>query len=210
MDVQILASLGAVGVAALTVGVNAITTVASLRTQRENTKRTLDSQLELARQQELALRDRSHGQALRDRRAPIYASVVSWVYPLLTALDDLSPQHAELDLDRWHLAASVEEELDLYASDLVHIRFSSLRALLTGITRGTRPAESPLLTWTELDGRIVATTEGRTERLEEWPERDGVRRLAMSKAIDLVATIRAEMQGQDSTGYFYTYRLDRE
>jgi hypothetical protein len=32
----------------------------------------------------------------------------------------------------------------------------------------------------------------------------------MGKAIDLVAAIRAEMQGLDSSGYFATYRLDRE
>jgi hypothetical protein len=32
----------------------------------------------------------------------------------------------------------------------------------------------------------------------------------MSKAIDLVAAIRAETQGVDSSGCFFTYRLDRE
>jgi hypothetical protein len=32
----------------------------------------------------------------------------------------------------------------------------------------------------------------------------------MTAAIDLIATIRAEVQGLDSSGYFYIYRLDRE
>jgi hypothetical protein len=210
MDAQLVSSLASVGVAVLAVGVSALTTISSLRTQRENTRATLDSQLALARLQERALRERSHGQELRERRAPIYSAIVNWAYALLTALDGMAPERPELELDRWHVERSVEDEIDLYASDTVHIRFTALRALLIGVMQGAVSSDSPLLTWTEHDGEIIETVEGRTEKLNNWQARDRLRELAMSKAIDLVAAVRAEMQGFDSSGYFYTYRLDRE
>ncbi|GID92316.1 hypothetical protein ACFQFC_41015 [Amorphoplanes digitatis] len=210
MDAPLVAALSSVGVAALTVGVNALTTITSLKTQRENTRATLDSQLALVHQQEQALRERSHGQELRERRAPIYGAIVEWTYALLAALADMTPERPQLERDRWHIERAVEEEIDLYVSDLVHIRFTALRALLIGVTQGSTSADSPLLSWTERDGTIIDTREGRTERLDDWPARDRLRQLATSRAIGLVAAIRAEMQGVGSSGYFYTYRLDRE
>jgi hypothetical protein len=209
VDAQLI-GVASVGVAALTVGVNAITTISSLRTQRENTKATLESQLTLARHQEQALRDRSHGQELRERRTPIYSAIIEWTYALLAALDGMTPERPQLDLARWHVERAVEDQMDLYASDLVHIRFNALRALLTGVTQGSSSSDSPLLTWAEVDGRITDTSEGRTEKLDTWQARDRLRQLAAGKAIDLVSAIRAEMQGIEFSGYFYTYRLDRE
>ena len=81
---------------------------------------------------------------------------------------------------------------------------------MIGITQGSTSDDSPLVTRTERDSKIIGTYEERTERLKDWQAREQLRRLAMNKALDLVAAIRAEMQGLDSSGYFYTYRLDRE
>jgi hypothetical protein len=61
---------------------------------------------------------------------------------LLAALDGMAPERPELDLAGWHVERSVEDQIDLYASDLVHVRFTALRALLIGITQGAESADS--------------------------------------------------------------------
>jgi hypothetical protein len=69
VDSQVVVSLASAGAAALAVGASLVTTVLSVRAQRENTRATLDAQERLAAAQEGALRERAHGQDLRDRRA---------------------------------------------------------------------------------------------------------------------------------------------
>ncbi len=83
MEPQTIVSLASTGVAALAVAASTVTTVLSLRTQRENTRATLDAQERLADTQERALRERAHDQDLRDKRAEPYLALIKWADRLL-------------------------------------------------------------------------------------------------------------------------------
>ncbi|MEV7520747.1 hypothetical protein [Streptomyces sp. NPDC091371] len=72
MEPQIIVSLASTGVAGLAVAASLVTTLLSLRAQRENTRDTLDAQERLSAAQERALHERSHAQDLRDKRAEPY------------------------------------------------------------------------------------------------------------------------------------------
>jgi hypothetical protein len=77
-------------VAAVAILVSSITTLLSLRTQRENTRTTLDVQERLSVAQEQALRERSQAQDLRDKRVHPYISLIKWAERLLAALTEMN------------------------------------------------------------------------------------------------------------------------
>jgi hypothetical protein len=90
MEPQVLVSLASAAVAAVAILVSSITTLLSLRTQRENTRTTLDVQERLSVAQEQALRERSHAQDLRDKRVHPYISLIKWAERLLAALTEMN------------------------------------------------------------------------------------------------------------------------
>jgi hypothetical protein len=134
----------------------------SLKGQRDNTNATLETQRVLAEAQERALRDRSHEEALRSQRAPLYAYLLRWADSLLGALEEMTAEHSELPRHLWHIEPEMEDSLDLYSSDAVHINFNSLRGLLIGLAEGSRFNDSPIVTWEEENGRILNVSQTRT------------------------------------------------
>jgi hypothetical protein len=209
MRAEIVVSLASTGVAALAVAASAMTTVLSLRGQRDNTRATLEAQRALAVIQEEALRERTSAEVLRVQRASLYKTVIEWAEGLLGALYAMTADQATIPRDAWHIDPMAESNLDLYASDLVHTRFNALRGLLIALVEGSESQESPLVSWTEDDGRIQEISIGTTPTLDTWIEQSKVRDKARSDALDLISVIRAEVQGRNHSGHFVSYRLDR-
>ncbi len=210
MQSEVLVGLASAGVAATAVLANALTKVLSFKVQRENTKSTLETQRMLAEAQESSLRETSHGQELREQRAPVYRAVLRWSEELLGALSSMDPAHSELSKSAWHIDPAIEDGLDLYASDTVHVRFNAVRGMLIGMVKDSGFDDSPIVQWEEQGGRIVSVSITRSPPLRDWPTRGQMRDDAHEAVLDLVARIRAEVQGADHSGYFVTYRLDRE
>jgi hypothetical protein len=193
-------------VGALAIAASTLTAFWSFKAQRDNTNATLETQRVLADVQERALRDRSHEEELRSQRAPLYAHLLRWADSLLRALDQMTAEHSELPRSLWHIEPAMEDSLDLYSSDAVHIHFNSLRGLLIGLVEDSG---SPIVTWEEENGRILKVSQTRTPPLADWPAREGIRNKAHESAIDLMHRIREEVQGREHSGYFFIYRLDR-
>ena len=209
MQAEVVVGLGSAGVAGLAVAASTMTTILSLRGQRENTRATLEAQRALASMQEAALRERTHGDAVRSQRALLYKTVIIWAEGLLGALYAMAPEQENLAPAVWHIDPTAEADLDLYASDVVHTRFNALRGLLMGLVDGSGFSDSPLVAWSEHDGHIQSVTITRTPPLDNWVERQKVRDKARDDALSLISAIRAEVQGDEHAGYFVSYRLDR-
>jgi hypothetical protein len=128
MQPEVTVSIISASVGALAIAASTFTTVRSLKVQRDNTNATLETQRALAAAQERALRDRSHAEELRSQRAPLYAYLLHWIYDLLDAIDQLTAEHSELPISFWHITPEMEDSVDLYSSDAIHIHFNSLRA----------------------------------------------------------------------------------
>jgi hypothetical protein len=210
MRAEIIVSLSSTGVAALAVAASAVTTILSLRGQRDNTRATLEAQRALAVIQEEALRERTSTEILRAQRASLYKSVIEWAEGLLGALESMTADQALIPKRVWHIDPTAESDLDLYASDLIHTRFNALRGLLIALVEGSTSHESPLVSWTEHDGKIQTMSIGTTPSLCTWVEQEKVRDKARDDALDLISSIRAEVQGRNHSGYFVSYRLDRD
>ena len=210
MQSELLVGLASAGVAVVAVLANALTTIQSLKVQRENTKSTLDTQRMLAEAQESGLRERSHGQELREQRAPLYKALLRWSEDLVDVLSSMDSTHSQLPKSTWHIDPAVEDSLDLYASDAVHIRFNAVRGMLIGMVKDSGSEDSPIVRWEEQDGRIIDVSVTRSVPLRNWSTRARMRDDAHEAALYLVAAIRAEVQGAGHSGYFITYRLDRD
>ena len=101
---QVLVSLASAAGAAVAILVSSITTLLSLRTQRENTRTTLDVQERLSVAQEQALRERSQAQDLRDKRVHPYISLIKWAERLLAALTEMNEDsNPYLSLQDWNM-----------------------------------------------------------------------------------------------------------
>ena len=208
MESQIIVSLASAGVAALAVVASLVTTLLSLRAQRENTRATLAAQERLVATQEEALRQRSHEQDLRDKRAAPYLALIQWAERILAALDDLDEvTKPYLSVDEWNIAADVDNLLDLYASDRIHVRYAALRGKLIGLVAADGSRRPELVTWTESAGGIDDVRIETGEAWNDWAERAAARVECKDDAIDLIAEVRAESQGQASRGYFIIWRL---
>jgi hypothetical protein len=209
MQPEVIVGLVSAGVGALAIAASTLTTLRSLQVQRDNTNATLETQRVLAAAQERALRDRSHEEELRSKRTPLYAYLLRWIASLLTALDQITEEHSELPISVWHIKPAMEDSLDLYSSDAVQIHFNSLRGLLIGLVKNSGFSDSPLVTWDEENGRILNVSETRTPPLTDWPARESTRDKAHKSGLDLMARIRAEVQGREHSGFFVIFRLDR-
>jgi hypothetical protein len=209
VEPQTIVSLASTGVAALAVAASTVTTVLSLRAQRENTRATLDAQARLADTQERALRERAHDQDLRDKRAEPYLALIKWADELLAALSEMDEvTKPYLTVEEWNIDPEIDGRLDLYASDAVHVRFAALRGMLMGLVATDGPRVPKNVTWTETDGAVENVRIETGQPWHTWPERVDARAEAMDRAIDLVARVRAELQGEKSRGYFVIWRLD--
>jgi hypothetical protein len=209
VEPQVLVSLASAAVAAVAILASSITTLLSLRTQRENTQATLDAQERLSTAQEQALRERSHAQDLRDKRVHPYISLIKWADRLLEALTEMSEDsNPYLSLQDWNIAPDVDNLLDLYASDTVHVRYAALRGELMGTVANSTGVNRPQIVTCDESGPNVENVKIEVgHALTEWSARNAVRLEAIDKAIKLIAQIRAEMQGQISRGYFIIWRL---
>ncbi|MFD5573893.1 hypothetical protein [Streptomyces cadmiisoli] len=208
MEPQIIVSLASTGVAGLAVVASLVTTLLSLRAQRENTRDTLESQERLSAVQERALHERSHAQDLRDKRAGPYLSLIKWSDRLLEALDELDEvAKPYLSVEEWNINPEVDNLLDLYASDVIHVRYAALRGKLMGLvaTDGLRLPQ--LVTWTESNGEVDNVSIETGSPWNAWPARAAARAQLMDDAIQLIAQVRAELQGRTSRGYFIIWRL---
>jgi hypothetical protein len=203
---EVIVGLTSAGVGALAIAASTLTAFWSLKAQRDNTNATLETQRALADAQERASRDRSHEEGLRSQRVPLYGYLLRWADSLLAALDRVTEEHRELPRSSWHIQPAMEDSLDLYSSDGVHIHFNSLRGLLIGLVENSG---SPIVTWDEQNGRILNVSQTKTPPLADWPARERIRDKAHEAAIDLMHRIREEVQGRDHSGYFFIYRLDR-
>lgn len=210
MQPEVVVGLASTGVAALAVAASTATTVLSLRGQRENTKVTLEAQQALALIQEEALRERTRGVSIRVERARLYKIIITWAEGLQGALYAMDAEQARIPSAVRHIDPTAETDLDLYASDIVHTRFNALRGLLMGLVEGSGLSDSPLVSWTEHRGRIQSVSVTRTPPLDNWIEQQKVHDRAREDALGLISAIRGEIQGGEHSGYFVTYRLDRE
>jgi hypothetical protein len=208
MQPEVVVGLASAGVAALAIAASSVTTVLSLKAQRDNTNSTLETQLMLAASQEDFARERSHAQEMRRQRIPLFGHLLRWAEALLTALGQMDSEHPELAKSAWHIGAATEDSLDLYAPDIIHLRFNALRGLLIGLVQDSGSSDSPLVTWDELDGQISNVSIGRTAPLLDWAAREAIRDKAHEDALTLIHAIRTEVQGPDHSGWFVTYRLD--
>jgi hypothetical protein len=201
-----------VGLATASVGALAIvagfaTTVLSLKSQRENTNSTLETQRVIAAGQEEFTRERSHAQEMRRQRIPLYGHLIRWADALLVALDEMESEHPELAKSARHIGPAMEDSLDLYAPDTIHLRFNALRGSLIGLVKDSGSNTSPIVTWEEQDGRISNVSISRTPPLIDWATREPIRDKAHEAALDFIHAVRDEVQGPDHSGWFVTYRL---
>lgn len=208
VEPQIIVSLASAAVAALAVGASLVTTLLSLRSQRENTRATLNAQKQLAVTQERAFRERSHEQDLRDKRVEPYLALIRWAEQLLAALDDMDEVGKPyLSVAEWNIAADVDNLLDLYASDGIHVRYAALRGKLIGLVATDGPRQPKIVTWTESDGEVGNVHIETGSAWTDWTARAEARAELIDDAINLIAQIRAESQGETSRGYFVIWRL---
>jgi hypothetical protein len=210
MQPEVVVGLASTGVAALAVATSTLTTILSLRGQRENTKATLEAQRALASIQEEALRERVRADAIRGQRAVLYKIIILWAEGLLGALYAMNAEQPRISSEVWHIDPTAETDIDLYASDVVHTRFNALRGLLIGLVDGSGFTDSPLVFWNEHGDRIQSLSVTRTPPLDNWGEQQQVRDKARDDALSLISAIRAEIQGGEHSGYFVSYRLDRD
>jgi hypothetical protein len=108
----------------------------------------------------------------------------------------------------WNLAAEVDSLLDLYASDTVHVRFAALRGRLLSLVESDGSRLPEIVTWTETDGAIENVRIATGMLWTRWSDREAARDRAVDDTIDLIAMVRAELQGATSRGYFVIWRLD--
>ncbi|MET8980021.1 hypothetical protein ABZX85_30900 [Streptomyces sp. NPDC004539] len=208
MESQIIVSLASTGVAGLAVVASLATTLLSLRAQRENTRYTLDAQERLSAAQERALHQRSHAQDLRDKRAEPYLALIKWADRLLEGLDELDEvTKPYLSVEEWNIDPHIDSLLDLYASDVIHVRYAALRGKLIGLVATDGPRLPQLVTWAESEGEIDDVSIETGSPWSTWPARAEARAQLMDDAIDLIAQVRAELQGRTSRGYFIIWRL---
>jgi hypothetical protein len=208
VEPQIIVSLASTAVAGLAVVASLVTTLLSLRAQRENTRDTLDTQERLSAAQERALHERSHAQDLRDKRAEPYLALIKWADRLLEALDELDEvAKPYLSVEEWNINPDVDNLLDLYASDVIHVRYAALRGKLIGLVATDGPRLPQLVTWTESEGEVDNVSIETGSPWSAWSARAEVRAQLMDDAIDLIAQVRAELQGRTSRGYFIIWRL---
>lgn len=209
VDPQIVVSLASTGVAALAVVASLITTLLSVRIQRENTRAMLDAQERLFAAQESALRERSQQQDLRDKRAEPYLALIKWAERLLEALSEMSETtRPHLSLDAWNITADVDNLLDLYASDTIHVRYAALRGKAIGLVVPTDGSRCPkIVHWTESEGMVDNVEIETGPEYRDWATRTAIRAELASRAMDLIAQIRAELQGRTSRGYYIIWRL---
>lgn len=208
MQSELAVGLASNVVAAVAVLAGAVTSIASLRSQRENTRATLAAQRSLAVLQDQAERDRLNGERLRAERRGLYLTLLRWTEDLLDALGDLTAEAPTIPAARWHVAAETEDLLDLYAADTVHVRFNALRALLFGVVEGST-LESVQVEWQERDGVVGDVTTTSLPNLLDGDARAQLRDRATSMALDLAHAIRADVQGREHGGYFVTFRMSR-
>ncbi|MFE4637795.1 hypothetical protein ACFRJ1_31100 [Streptomyces sp. NPDC056773] len=208
MDSQIVVSLASTGVAGLAVVASLVTTLLSLRAQRQNTRDTLAAQERLSAVQERALHERSHAQDLRDKRADPYLALIKWAGRLLESLDELDEAAKPyLSVEEWNIDPDVDDLLDLYASDGIHVRYAALRGRLMGLVAENGPFLPKAVTWTESQGEVGDFAIEPEPPWTAWPARAEARDRLMNEAIDLIAQVRAELQGRTSRGYFIIWRL---
>jgi hypothetical protein len=208
VEPQVIVSLASTGVAALAVLASLFTTLLSLRSQRETTRATLEAQERLVTTQERALRERSHEQDVRDKRAEPYLALITWAQRLLEALDDVDEVGKPyLSVEEWNIAADIDNLLDLYASDRIHVRYAALRGKLIGLVATDGPRQPKVVSWTESNGEIDNVKIETGPAWSTWSARAEARAELIDDAIDLIAEIRAELQGERSRGYFIIWRL---
>lgn len=208
MQSETIVSLASAGVAALAVAASLVTTLLSLRAQRENTRTTLAAQERLSAAQERAVRERSHAQDLRDKRAEPYLALIRWAEQLLAALGELDEVGKPwLTVEEWNIAADADNLVDLYASDAVHVRFAALRGKLMGLVATDGPRQPNVVTWTETDGVIGDVRIETGPPWADWSARADARDRLVDDAVDLIAQVRAELQGETSRGYYIIWRL---
>jgi hypothetical protein len=208
MEPEVVVGLASAGVGALAIAAGSVTTALSLKAQRDNTNSTLEAQRMLAASQEDFARERSHAQEMRRQQIPLYGDLLRWAEALLAALEKMDSEHPELAKSAWHIGEAIEDSIDLYAPETVHLRFNALRGLLIGLVKDSGFSDSPLVTWDERDGQISNVSIRRTAPLLDWAMREAIRDKAHEDALTLIHTIRAEVQGPDHSGWFVTYRLD--
>ncbi|MFL6141837.1 MAG: hypothetical protein ACJ72N_08225 [Labedaea sp.] len=112
-----------------------------------------------------------------------------------------------LSVEEWSIAADVDNLLDLYASDGIHVRYAALRGKLMGLVAADSPRLLHVVRWTESDGQVDDVRIETGSTWTSWPERAQARAKLMDDAIDLIAWVRAESQGATSRGYFIIWRL---
>jgi hypothetical protein len=66
---------------------------------------------------------------MRRPRIPLYGHLLRRAEALLIALGQIDSEHLELAKSVWHIGAAIEDSLDLYAPDMIHLRFNALRGL---------------------------------------------------------------------------------
>jgi hypothetical protein len=193
----------------LAVVASLITTLLSVRTQRENTRASLDAQERLTATQERALRERSLEQDLRDKRIEPYLGLIKWAERLLEALDEMDEiSKPYLSLDEWNIAADVDNLLDLYASDTIHVRYAALRGKAIGLVVPTDgPRRPAIVRWTEPNGAVEDVRIETGPEYSDWAARAEARAELKSDSIDLIAQVRAELQGRTSRGHYIIWRL---
>ncbi len=210
MDSQVVVSLASTGVAGLAVAASLVTTLLSLRAQRENTRDTLDAQERLSAAQERALHERSHAQDLRDKRAGPYLALIKWADRLLEALDDMDEViKPYLSVEEWSIDPEIDSLLDLYASDTIHVRYAALRGRLMGLVADETDEPRPpmVVSWTESQGEVDSAVVETGSPWRTWRERADARAQLMDDAMSLIAQVRAELQNRTSRGYFIIWRL---
>lgn len=153
--------------------------------------------------------ERAHDQDLRDKRAEPCPALIKWADRLLAALDAMDEvAKPYLTVDEWNIAPEIDSLLDLYASDAVHVRFAALRGKLMGLVASDEPRRPEVVTWTESDGVVENLRIETGAAWTGWAERADARAEMMDRAIDLIARVRAELQGEKSRGYFVIWRVD--
>lgn len=151
---------------------------------------------------------RSHEQDLRDKRAEPYLALIQWAERLLASLSDMDEvTKPYLSVEEWNIAADIDNLLDLYASDRIHVRYAALRGRLIGLVATDGSRRPQVVTWTESAGGVEDVRIETGAPWSEWAERAEIRAELKSDAIDLIAQIRAESQGEASRGYFIIWRL---
>jgi hypothetical protein len=162
----------------------------------------------LSAAQERALRERSQQQDLRDKRTEPYLALIKWTERLLAALDDMEElSKPYLSVEDWNIAADIDNLLDLYASDSIHVRFAALRGKLMGLITTDAQQLPQIVTWTESEGEVDNVRIEPSSAWSSWHARAEARAELMDDAIDLIAQVRAESQGETSRGYFIMWRL---